>query len=168
MLLTYHKHGKQRVCKRPQNRVADITRNTVKKKRRGEQARTNIWACTQLCICDQYYSLGKPKIAKETKFSWVPEAVIHLKSTAARTQILFLPRGAHFSISQGICAVQSSSQPVGWQQREMASSSPGQPRSPSQAKPRNRARGSSKAANTTAYKSCQRARNCLWENITYP
>jgi len=44
----------------------------------------------------------------------------------------------------------------------------GSPSSPSRAKAQNRARGSSKAANATADKSCQRARNCLWENITYP
>lgn len=35
MLLIYHKYGKERVCKRPQNRVAEIIRNIVKKKKEG-------------------------------------------------------------------------------------------------------------------------------------
>lgn len=90
MLLIYHKESTVKVFAQTTDGVAKIKELKKKKKKsRGgwERTKTNTWGCTWLCLCDEYYSLGKPKIVKWPKFPQVPEAVIHLMSTTAREQI---------------------------------------------------------------------------------
>lgn len=68
-----------------------VKKKKTKNRGEGERSKTNTWSCTWLCLCDEYYSLGKPKIAKWPKFPRVPGAVIYLMSTTARKQIPSLP-----------------------------------------------------------------------------
>lgn len=131
------------------------------------RTKINTWGCTWLCLCDEYYSSGKPKTAKWPKVPQLPEAVIYLMSTAARKQIPPLPSKSPFIYFTG--DLRSAKLPKAHGLTEgNASSSTGQPRQPINSKATKRSQRQLQAANTTACKSCQRARNCLWENITYP